>query len=73
MASKKQMFSLSKFFFILRNLLLDYLNEMKQNLNKKVGDHATNVHDNSSSFIFKLFTDLEEIDTERVNKVLFKN
>jgi hypothetical protein len=58
-----------------RTLLVDYLNEMKKSLTKKPSDAAAGksgpdqgAHD-SSLLIFKLFSDLELADAERVNKV----
>ena len=54
--------------------MIDYLNEMKQNLNKKTdsnskSDTKIDQLQDSSSFIFKLFSDLEQIDLDRINKV----
>ena len=58
-----------------RNLLVDYLNEMKQNLTKKTElatgisvAPSTQIVQDSSSLIFKLFSDLEQMDLDRTNK-----
>lgn len=56
-----------------KNLLVDYLNEMKKSLSKKTeGDKNSNTAhsiQDPSAFIFKLFSDIEQIDLDRANKV----
>ena len=58
----------------LRQLLINYLEEIKKKLNhKKNIEKNSEIHKDKQemSIVFKLFADLEKSDYERTNKVIF--
>ena len=60
---------------IFRQLLVDYLEEIKKKLNEKKSvekDKGKEGDKQEASIVFKLFADLEKSDFERTNKVIFK-
>jgi hypothetical protein len=56
-----------------RKLLVDHLNELKQSLAQKSKTQLTQAEQqsiqNSNSILFRVFANLEQIDTERTRKV----
>ena len=61
----------SCFYFVFRQILVDYLGEIKKKLSQKP-EAIKQGEKQEASIVFKLFADLEKSDLERSNKVKFK-